>query len=141
MLNLTQSSMLDRRRGSVLHMDTPGQRLHYVMTEAEVNQVQLGKRVGVSKSAVNQWVSGKTQMTAQNIFRAADALGCSPRWLATGTGEAHSGILSHTAVRALETLSVRDRMIVEGQIMQLADLEDPALNPITEPAKLNKIIR
>ena len=52
-----------------------------------LSQEALGKLVGVSKSAVNQWESGLTkQLVGENLLRTAKALKINPDWLSTGRG-------------------------------------------------------
>lgn len=52
-----------------------------------MSQAELARRVGITRSAVNQWVKKGCVSTPEHLFAAADALGCSPRWLATGRKE------------------------------------------------------
>lgn len=69
-------------------LSTLGGRIKYARKEKKMSQVQLGKAVGVTQSAVGQWERGETkEMTPSNLLRAADALDCNPVWLVTGEGK------------------------------------------------------
>ncbi len=62
-------------------------RLAEAMQAAEINASGLAAAVGVTPSAVSQWLSAKTKnLRPEHLFSVADALGVEARWLATGTG-------------------------------------------------------
>lgn len=48
------------------------------------NQSELARRLGVSRSAVNQWLSGQTEPTAANAVLLARLAGVRPEWLILG---------------------------------------------------------
>ena len=51
----------------------------------QFTQHGIAKACGISDAAVSQWLSGETQnIRPENLFAAADYLGVSARWLATG---------------------------------------------------------
>ena len=50
--------------------------LPYYMKLANMNQVELGKAVGVSKSTVHYWITRKSFPEMETIQRIADVLGC-----------------------------------------------------------------
>ena len=50
--------------------------LPYYMSLAGVNQVELAKAVGVSKSTVSTWLSGRSYPRIDTIQIIADVLGC-----------------------------------------------------------------
>lgn len=54
-----------------------------------LTQAELGRRIGVSRSAVWAWESGNTKgLTPENLVACADALGLNVRYLAIGEGPA-----------------------------------------------------
>lgn len=52
--------------------------------ELGMSQVELAKRTGLTKGAVNQWFKGISAPNGENLLRTATALGVSPEWLQTG---------------------------------------------------------
>lgn len=57
------------------------------MEELGVRPGELAGAVGVSISAVLQWLGGMTKgLKPENLFAVADALGVEARWLGTGKG-------------------------------------------------------
>lgn len=50
--------------------------LPYYMNIARMNQTELGKAIGVSKSTVSCWMSQKSFPEMDTIQKIADALGC-----------------------------------------------------------------
>lgn len=63
-------------------------RLERAMAKAQISQTKLAQSIGVTQGAVQQWCSRSTKAPKpENLFAAADVLGCSARWLATGRKE------------------------------------------------------
>lgn len=57
------------------------------MKDMDARPADLAKVVGVSPAAIHQWLSGASKgPKPENLFLAADHLGVSARWLATGAG-------------------------------------------------------
>lgn len=48
------------------------------------NQSKLARRLGVSRSAVSQWLSGQTEPSATNALLLARMAGVRPEWLVLG---------------------------------------------------------
>ncbi len=62
-------------------------RIHTALAEANMNQSQLARMVGLKKTSVNGWATGKTKtLEGENLLKAAAALGVNANWLATGRG-------------------------------------------------------
>lgn len=55
---------------------------------------QLGREIGVAGSTVNDWKRGESEPTLSNLISAAERLGVSVQWLATGEGEMHPTTLA-----------------------------------------------
>lgn len=72
---------------SFLAMPNLRSRIKEVLSVVEGdNQAELARLAEVTRSAVGQWVSGKTkEITARPAFQIQDKLGFSARWLADGT--------------------------------------------------------
>ncbi|TJZ75606.1 S24 family peptidase [Chitiniphilus eburneus] len=70
-------------------MNTLKERLQLALAAAGPNKSMAGlsRHAGVSRTAVSLWFSGATQkLDGENLLRAAEYLGVSPQWLATGKG-------------------------------------------------------
>jgi transcriptional regulator with XRE-family HTH domain len=64
---------------------TIGDRIRNARNKLAMTQKQLADEVGVSRTAVTQWENGIIRsLRPHNLVAAADALGVSIRWLATG---------------------------------------------------------
>lgn len=64
-----------------------GDRLRRAREEAQTTQQELADYVGVSRAAVAQWENGETKnVRPENLFKAAEKLGKSAKWLALGEG-------------------------------------------------------
>jgi phage repressor protein C with HTH and peptisase S24 domain len=51
------------------------------------SQAELAKKIGIERASVNAWFSGETHsIDGANLTKAADILGVSAHWLATGEG-------------------------------------------------------
>lgn len=67
-------------------------RIARVMAELEINQVDLAKLAGTSKSMVNQWLSGLIKSIGPRYaFTLQRKTGYSAEWLMTGEGPARVG--------------------------------------------------
>lgn len=68
-------------------MSSFGKRLNSALDHRGLNPSDLARRLGVSAQAIYSIQAGRTKsMTAANSARAAEALGISAHWLATGEG-------------------------------------------------------
>jgi transcriptional regulator with XRE-family HTH domain len=57
------------------------------MAEPEISQAELARRIGVTRSSVNQWESGDTKgLRPENLVRAAQELEVRIEWLAMNKG-------------------------------------------------------
>lgn len=62
-------------------------RLRIAMEAAGMNQAALARACGVTRPSVSGWLSGKGRfLRGENLLAAANALGISQQWLATGEG-------------------------------------------------------
>lgn len=66
---------------------TLAERLVAAMGRANINQADLARACGVKPPSVHGWLSGKAKfLRGENLLKAAEALGVSQQWLATGSG-------------------------------------------------------
>jgi len=57
------------------------------MAARGLRQADLARLAQVKPSSVAQWRNGRTkEISGETLLLAASALGCSPKWLATGVG-------------------------------------------------------
>lgn len=71
--------------------ETLADRLRKAMRAADMSQKQLADAVGVKPPSVNGWLSSKARfIRGENLLKAAQALGVSEVWLATGKGDMHT---------------------------------------------------
>lgn len=61
------------------------ERLHQLLKEQKITEVELGKQVGISQQAINKIVKGETQKP-RHLIAIAAALQVDPIWLLTGIG-------------------------------------------------------
>ncbi len=61
-------------------------RLQQAMDAAGVDQSMLGRRLGITPSAVNQWISGRVMPRASRIMQIAAALGVPASSLLSASG-------------------------------------------------------
>lgn len=81
-------SKLNTQAFNLLDMKTLAERLKSALSEAQISQSELGRRVGVSRSAVSLWLNGAvSELTGAHLLHVADALGVSVGWLSTGRGK------------------------------------------------------
>ena len=90
-----------------------------------MSPTQLARAVRVKPPSISGWLSGATKtIKGENLLRAAQALQCTPHWLATGLGpksseEAGSPVL---AVREETVSYFTDKLIEEGaEILRALD--------------------
>lgn len=64
-----------------------GKRIEEARIAAKISKSGLARAVGVSASAVTQWLSDETKkLEGPNLLKAAKALNVSPDWLSSGRG-------------------------------------------------------
>jgi len=51
-------------------------RIHQVLLEKGIKQIQLAETLGVAKSSVSQWCSNTVQPPISKLNEIADAIGC-----------------------------------------------------------------
>lgn len=62
----------------VIHL---GARIRYARRQAEIDQEELGRKIGVNRKTVGRWESGDGQPRALELSAIAEALGVSVAWL------------------------------------------------------------
>lgn len=67
---------------------SPGKRIRAARLAASItSQEALAGKIGVSRSAVNQWENDKTAPDREHMLLLAELFGTTYEWLATGSGE------------------------------------------------------
>lgn len=83
------SSMLLPPSGSKGTM-TIGERVTQAREAANLSRAELGRRVGISRSAISQIENGTTKSpSAENLEKIADATSVPTKWLLSGKGPIH----------------------------------------------------
>ena len=84
----TQTTMQGTMTFGLFEATTLGGRVRMLREYRKLTQTELGKKVGVSQSALAQVESGMTQTIKGNtLLRLAAALEANPRWIMSGKGE------------------------------------------------------
>jgi putative transcriptional regulator len=60
-------------------------RIQEVLDEKGMKQIELAEALGVSRSSVSQWVSGKIDIPISKLKAISDAIGCDIRELLVPT--------------------------------------------------------
>lgn len=66
-------------------------RIHQVLKEKEIKQIELAETLGVAKSSVSQWCSNTVQPPLSKLNEIADAIGCDIRDLINPTKPSEIG--------------------------------------------------
>lgn len=94
-LNPQNASTLNLFSVSLLNMKTLADRLRHALKLRKSTQVALAAACGVTKGAVNQWLSGAVKsLEGANLLSAAQFLKVSARWLQTGDGPMEDSAIS-----------------------------------------------
>ncbi len=67
-------------------MGTVGERIKQRRRQLKMTQKDIAERVGISASAVTQWESDNTGLSAESLLKLSSVLNCNPTWLMFGTG-------------------------------------------------------
>lgn len=62
-------------------VDTIANRIYEGLRICDITQADLHRRTDISRAAISQYVTGKTQPPRERISILANALSCSPLWL------------------------------------------------------------
>ena len=88
MINASKSTMIYPLSYIMVDMETIGSRLRIERKAAGMTLEGLGDLVGMSKAGIGQIENGGTKAPhPDNLFKIAEALELSPRWLTTGKGQ------------------------------------------------------
>lgn len=105
-----------------------------------LTQDQLARTVGVTRSAVAQWETGRAGQVGSNLARIARALGTSAAYLLSGEQDAGAAPLplrgdEMALLRAYRDCTLEDRALLVRTAVRLARLTE-SLNP-TDSADLD----
>lgn len=93
-------------------MTSIGDRIKAEREAAQLSQAALGKKAGVTGSAVSQWEVGKTKgESTVNFLRIASALNVRPEWLATGRGRKGPEVPNFDEEKMREAIELTARTI------------------------------
>lgn len=66
-----------------------GQRVRRARLAAELDQVELARRLGLCRSSITNLEAGRHSQTAEQVMATAQVLAVDPRWLLTGWAPDH----------------------------------------------------
>ena len=90
------SSIADSDESILSSMETFGDRIKIALNRRKMSASELARRVGVSRSAINQLINGGSKgAKPENLIKIAKTLDVNPEWLATGNGKMKPEIPSH----------------------------------------------
>jgi transcriptional regulator with XRE-family HTH domain len=93
-----------------------GKALDQLLHERGISQNALGARLGITGSAVNQWVTGRTRPSRDNVQRLEDELAVDPRGslltLAGYAVENDHGPTIESLIRSDPTLAAEDKRLL-----------------------------
>lgn len=87
------------------------------LKEVGITPADLARAVKVKPPSISGWLSGDTKtIKGENLLRAAQALKCSPNWLATGIGPKTSDETGSQeyGVREETVSYITDKLVEEG---------------------------
>ena len=92
------------------------------LADQGVDQTEIGRRVGVSKSAVSKWLDGTVKnLKLDNLYALEEAFGYSAHWLATGHGPKHID-----EVRQQAAAYVIAKKVEAGELLDISNLPEKA---------------
>ena len=100
-----------------------GQRIKKVRKDAGLTQLELAKRLCVTKGAVSHWENGVAVASAEYYLAIADITGYSYRWLITGTPPER--------ISKIEMTDGRKRYLESCDIAELKDILRLATDRLT----------
>lgn len=116
------------------------ERLKFRLERLGMQQTTLAEKVGVSPSAISNWIKGDNEAKGDNLQRLADALGVDVWWLSGGDAEPAAAQMQEAPpVSDLETWKRRAKE-AEKRLADLRDalrslLELSSQSPPVEPPK------
>ena len=96
--------------------------LNYLMRRNGLQQVDIAKNVGVTQSAVNHWVLGKTTPRNKQLVKIADCLCVTPDMLCKPNNSAHDCMTLDDEINLLSiyrTLSPEGKKLAREKLHEL----------------------
>lgn len=92
-----------------------GERIKEKRKELGLTQEELGKRVGLQKSAIAKYENGRVEnMKRSMIEKMSEVLGCSPTWLiGVDQIDQHLSRQIHRIIEYVKRLSPNDQTLIE----------------------------
>lgn len=80
-----------------------------MLAQGVANPAELSRRIDLPRQTVHRWLNGDTKnMSVENLFRLADALNVSARWLALGDVEPSKYVIKNET--EVEMMSIMKEM-------------------------------
>lgn len=110
-------------------MKTLSERITYALTRSGKKQADLARATGAKPSSVANWMGGRTSnLKGENLTSAANFLGVSPAWLASGSGSINPSVdnwpFENIDRSRFDALTDRQKGMIEDRILlALAEIE------------------
>jgi len=89
-------------------------RIQQIQNRFELNDVELGKLVGVTKAAIGRWKNGQSNPSAESVVTLRLKLGVSEIWLVQGTGPMMAKeLFSDRSVRFNQITADQNEQVIE----------------------------
>ena len=103
-----------------------GERIMALRKEKNISQLELSKRLNVSRQAVSKWEQGTSSPDTERLIRLAEILGTEVEYLATGTHPEPGSVV----LNIVETVERVEEKIVVKEIIRHVRRKPVKKNPI-----------
>ncbi len=119
-------------------METITDRIKKRAKELNITQVELARKVGKTKGAINQWFKGATKPNGSNLLALAKALDVTPEWLETGKEPQHQHFPPPTHKELASLLSVSTETY-RGKLEEIKELKESGVLDSADEEMLQSI--
>ena len=103
-----------------------GERIMALRKEKNISQLELSKRLNVSRQAVSKWEQGTSSPDTERLIRLAEILGTEVEYLATGTHPEPGSVV----LNIVETVERVEEKIVVKEVIRHVKRKPVKKNPI-----------
>lgn len=102
-------------KGALFESMTRGERLRWLLEVREISQSELGRRIGLTQSAISNLVTDNSRKpSAPSLLLIAAELQCNPQWVLDGKGDPFAWRVITDADR-LDLLTAYDGLSTEAK--------------------------
>ena len=103
-----------------------GERIMALRKEKNISQLELSKRLNVSRQAVSKWEQGTSSPDTERLIQLAEILGTEVEYLATGTHPEPGSVV----LNIVETVERVEEKIVVKEVIRHVKRKPVKKNPI-----------